>query len=48
MRAYAATGDGKKALEEARLALKQAPDEGNRKNLQGLVERLEKGDTKIN
>jgi Flp pilus assembly protein TadD len=48
MRAYAATGDAKKALEEARLALKQAPDEGNKKNLQGLVERLEKGDTKIN
>lgn len=48
MRAYAATGDAKKAAEEARLALKQAPDEGNKKNLQGLVERLEKGDTKIN
>lgn len=48
MRAYAATGDAKKALEEARLALKQAPDEGNRKNLQSVVEKLEKGDTKIN
>jgi len=48
MRAYAATGDAKKALEEARRALKQAPDEGNKKNLQGLVEKLEKGDTKIN
>ena len=48
MRAYAAAGDAKKALEEARLALKQAPDEANKKNLQGLVEKLEKGDTKIN
>lgn len=48
MRAYAATGDAKKSLEEARLALKQAPDEGNKKNLQGVLEKLEKGDTKIN
>jgi len=48
MRAYAATGDAKKALEEARLALKQAPDEGNKKSLQGAIEKLEKGDTKIN
>jgi hypothetical protein len=48
MRAFAATGDAKKALEEARLALKQAPDEGNKKNLQGVIEKLEKGDTKIN
>jgi Protein of unknown function (DUF2911)/Tetratricopeptide repeat len=48
MRAYAATGDAKKAVEEARLALKQAPDEGNKKNLQGVIEKLEKGDTKIN
>jgi hypothetical protein len=48
MRAYAATGDAKKALEEARLALKQAPDEGNRKNLESLIVKLEKGDTKIN
>jgi tetratricopeptide (TPR) repeat protein len=48
MRAYAATGDAKKALEEARLALKQAPDEGNKKSLQGAIEKLEKGDAKIN
>jgi hypothetical protein len=48
MRAYAATGDAKKSLEEARLAVKQAPDEGNKKNLQGVIEKLEKGDTKIN
>lgn len=43
MRGYAAMGDKKKALEEARLALAQAPDEGNRKNLQGLVKLLEEG-----
>lgn len=48
MRGYAGVGDAKKALEEARLAVKQAPDEGNRKNLEGLILRLEKGDTKIN
>ena len=47
MRGYAALGDAKKALEEARLAVKQAPDEGNRKNLEGLIVKLEKGDTKI-
>lgn len=43
MRGYAAMGDKKKALEEGKLALAQAPDEGNRKNLQGLVKQLEEG-----
>ena len=43
MRAYAAMGDKKKALEEAKLAVVQAPDEGNRKNLQGLIKQLEEG-----
>jgi DUF2911 family protein len=43
MRGYAATGDKKKALEEGRLALAQAPDEGNKKNLQNLVKQLEEG-----
>jgi hypothetical protein len=43
MRGYAATGDKKKALEEARLALAQAPDEGNKKNLQNLIKQLEEG-----
>jgi hypothetical protein len=43
MRGYAAVGDKKKALEEAKLALAQAPDEANRKNLQGLVKQLEEG-----
>jgi hypothetical protein len=43
MRGYAAMGDKKKALAEAKLAVAQAPDEGNRKNLQGLVKQLEEG-----
>ena len=43
MRGYAAMGDKKKALEEAKLALAQAPDEANKKNLQGLVKQLEEG-----
>ena len=43
MRAYAATGDKKKALDEARLALAQAPDDGNKKNLQNQVKLLEQG-----
>ncbi len=43
MRGYAAMGDKKKALEEAKLAVAQAPDEGNRKNLQGLIKQLEEG-----
>ncbi|HBY62068.1 MAG TPA: hypothetical protein DEH78_19790 [Solibacterales bacterium] len=36
-RGYAATGDKAKALEHARKALAQAPDEVNRKNLQNMV-----------
>ena len=44
MRGYAATGQTKKALEEAKLALAQAPDEPNKKNLQSLIGRLEKGE----
>jgi hypothetical protein len=43
MRGYAATGDKKKALEEAKLALPQAPDAGNKKNLEGLIKQLEEG-----
>ena len=43
MRGYAAVGDAKKALEEARLAVKQAPDEGNRKNLEGLIVEAREG-----
>ncbi len=48
MRGYAGVGDAKKALEEGRLALKQAPDEGNKKVLAEAIAKLEKGDTKIN
>jgi hypothetical protein len=43
MRGYSAMGDQKKALAEAKLALAQAPDEPNRKNLEGLVKQLEAG-----
>jgi len=43
MRGYAALGDNKRALEEAKLAAKQAPDEGNRKNLEQMVKNLEEG-----
>jgi len=43
MRGYAAMGDKKKALEEAKLALAQAPDAGNKKNLEGLIKQLEEG-----
>ena len=43
MRAYSATGDKTKALAEAKLALAQAPDQGNKKNLEGLIKRLEAG-----
>jgi hypothetical protein len=43
MRGYAAAGDNKKALAEARLAVAQAPDEGNKKNLQTMIRLLEEG-----
>jgi tetratricopeptide (TPR) repeat protein len=43
MRAYAATGDTKKAVAEGKLALAQAPDEANKKNLEGLIKKLEAG-----
>ena len=43
MRGYAAAGDKKKALEEAKLALAQAPDEGNKKNLERLIKQLQEG-----
>jgi len=43
MRGYAATGDRKRALQEARLAVAQAPDELNRKSLQAAVKTLEQG-----
>jgi len=43
MRGYSATGDQKKALAEAKLALAQAPDDANKKNLQGMIQKLEAG-----
>lgn len=47
-RGYAASGDARRALEHARKALAQAPDDVNRRSLAGMVEKLEKGDTAIN
>jgi Protein of unknown function (DUF2911) len=44
MRAYAAMGDNKKALAEAKLALAQAPDAQNKKTLEGAIQKLEKGE----
>ncbi len=43
MRGYSANGDLKKALEHAQLAVKQAPDDLNRKNLEGYVKTLSEG-----
>ena len=42
-RGYSALGRTKEALAEARLAVKQAPDEGNRKSLEGMIKTLEEG-----
>jgi len=42
-RGYAAIGRHKEALAEAKLALPQAPDDANRKNIQGIIEKLEQG-----
>ena len=43
MRGYSATGNLKKALEHAKLALNQAPDELNKKTLQEAIKTLESG-----
>lgn len=43
MRGYAAKGDRQKAIAEGKLAVAQAPDEANRKNVQGLIKQLEEG-----
>jgi hypothetical protein len=43
MRGYSANGDLKKALEHAQIAVKQAPDDLNRKNLEGYVKTLSEG-----
>lgn len=42
-RGLAAQGKKKEALAHARLALGQAPDEGNRKNVESLIKLLEEG-----
>jgi len=47
-RGYAAQGDARRALEHARKALAQAPDDVNRRNLTQMVEKLERGDTAVN
>ncbi|MCC6410144.1 MAG: DUF2911 domain-containing protein, partial [Saprospiraceae bacterium] len=43
MRGYSAVGDYKKALEYGEAALKQAPDDLNRKNLESMVATLRTG-----
>lgn len=42
-RAYSAQGKLKEALAAAKKALAQAPDDGNRKGLQGMIEKLQAG-----
>ncbi len=42
-RAYSGEGDLKAALEHARAALKQAPDDLNRRSLEGMIKGLESG-----
>ena len=42
-RGYSAVGRTKDALKHAKLAVQQAPDELNKKNLQKMVEDLEAG-----
>ncbi|MEP6769273.1 MAG: DUF2911 domain-containing protein [Acidobacteriota bacterium] len=41
MRGYAAMGNRRKAIEEGKLALASAPDEANRKNVEGVIKQLE-------
>jgi len=43
MRGYAAMGDNKKALAEAKLAVVQAPDTGNKTNIERMIKQLEAG-----
>ena len=40
---YISKGDTKQALEHAKIAVKQAPDELNRKNLEAMIEALQTG-----
>lgn len=43
MRGYSATGDLKKALEHGKIALTQAPDDLNKKTVEGFVKTLSEG-----
>jgi tetratricopeptide (TPR) repeat protein len=43
MRGFSAMGNYKKALEHAKLALKQAPDENNRRSLEEAIAKLSEG-----
>lgn len=43
MRSYSAQGKYKEALKHAKLALKQAPDDANRKNIETMIQTLEEG-----
>ena len=43
MRGYSASGNLKKALEHAKLALAQAPDAGNKSALEQAVQKLTEG-----
>jgi hypothetical protein len=47
-RGHAAKGDAQRALEHAKKALAQAPDDVNRRSLGEMVEKLQKGDTAVN
>ena len=42
-RGYAAVGDNQKALEQAKLAVAQAPDPLNKQNLEAMVKTLSEG-----
>ena len=42
-RGYSAIGDYKKALVNAKAALELAPDDLNKKSVQSMIEKLEKG-----
>jgi len=42
-RGYSANGDYKNALKFANLALALAPDEQNKKSVQGIIEKLKAG-----
>jgi tetratricopeptide (TPR) repeat protein len=43
MRIYSANGDYKKALEYGKAALAQAPDDINKRSLEGAIKNLEQG-----